>query len=417
MTPLWRAAASAPGITGGAGRPGGSRRRARRLLRAGGRLRAGAVLAGLVLLGAAAPVSAQALTWSVVPSPSPGPGSGGDSLNGVSCVSATACAAVGFHGTKAGVVRTLAESWNGARWSVVPSPSPGSGEAVLESVSCVSATACTAVGVHVNRALAESWNGARWSVVPSPNPGSDSDLHSVSCTSAGTCTAAGYYATKGGAVRTLVESWNGARWAVVPSPNPGTAGSIRDLSGVSCTSASACTATGVYFIRRGGPGRTLVESWNGARWAVVPSPSRGSDSYLEGVSCASAAACTATGYYTTGGPDGPEKTLAESWNGVRWSVVPSPSPHRGSDSDLASVSCISADWCTATGSSVGDQALTLIESWNGTRWSVVPSPNRGNASYLNGVSCTSASACTATGYTNTSHQGSRTLVESGTASR
>jgi hypothetical protein len=135
------------------------------------------------------------------------------------------------------------------------------------------------------------------------------------------------------------------------------------------------------------------------------------------VSCASAAACTATGYYTTGGPDGPEKTLAESWNGVRWSVVPSPSPHRGSDSDLASVSCISAAWCTATGSSVGDQALTLIESWNGTRWSVVPSPNRGNASYLNGVSCTSASACTATGYTNNSHQGGRTLVESGTASR
>ena len=265
--------------------------------------------------------------------------------------------------------------------------------------------------------LAELWNGARWSVVPSPRPGSDSELHGVSCTFAGTCTAVGFYATGVGVVRTLAESWNGARWSVMPSPNPGTAGSIRDLRSVSCTSAAACMATGNYFTRRHGPGRTLAESWNGTRWALLPSPSRGSDSYLQGVSCTSAEACTATGYSTIGGPGGPERTLAESWNGTRWALVPSPSPHPGYDSELASVSCVSAASCTATGSSIGNQALTLIESWNGTRWSVVPSPGRGNASYLTGVSCTSASACTATGQTDNSREGSRTLIESGTASR
>ena len=46
------------------------------LLPAGRRLAAGAVLAALVLLAASVPASAQALTWSVVPSPSPGSGSG-----------------------------------------------------------------------------------------------------------------------------------------------------------------------------------------------------------------------------------------------------------------------------------------------------------------------------------------------------
>ena len=111
------------------------------------------------------------------------------------------------------------------------------------------------------------------------------------------------------------------------------------------------------------------------------------------------------------------RTLIESWDGTHWSVVPSPNPGAaGSIRDLSGVSCVSAAVCTATGSSVGNQALTLIESWNGTRWRVVPSPSRGNASYLTGVSCASASACTATGYTLGGRQGSGTLVESGTTS-
>src|SRR5690242_15701014 len=98
MTLMRRAAVLVPGVTGRAGRSRGSRRCTGLFLRASGGLRAGAVLAGLVLLGAAGPASAQALTWSVVPSPSPG--GAGDALNGVSCVSAAVCAAVGFHGTK-----------------------------------------------------------------------------------------------------------------------------------------------------------------------------------------------------------------------------------------------------------------------------------------------------------------------------
>ena len=50
---------------------------------------------------------AQALTWSVVPSPSVG--TGGNDLYGVSCVSATACTAVG-RGLIGGVSRNLIES-------------------------------------------------------------------------------------------------------------------------------------------------------------------------------------------------------------------------------------------------------------------------------------------------------------------
>jgi hypothetical protein len=134
------------------------------------------------------------------------------------------------------------------------------------------------------------------------------------------------------------------------------------------------------------------------------------------VSCA-AAACTATGYSTIGGTDGPERTLAKSWDGTPLVGGARPQSGSGDNDVLESVSCISATACTAAGSSIVGRALTLIESWNGTRWSVVPSPGRGNANYLNGVSCGSATACTATGYTDNRRQGIRTLVESGTASR
>ena len=79
----------------------------------------GAVLTGLALLATAVPAGAQALTWSVVPSPSPG---SGDALSGVSCVSAEACTAVGTYHTSSGGARTLIESSNGTTWSVVPNP-------------------------------------------------------------------------------------------------------------------------------------------------------------------------------------------------------------------------------------------------------------------------------------------------------
>ena len=52
--------------------------------------------------------SAQALTWSLVPSPNRG--SGNNVLDGVSCVAAAACTAVGFTDTTSGTQKTLVES-------------------------------------------------------------------------------------------------------------------------------------------------------------------------------------------------------------------------------------------------------------------------------------------------------------------
>jgi hypothetical protein len=52
-------------------------------------------------------------------------------------------------------------------------------------------------------------------------------------------------------------------------------------------------------------------------------PEQTQASYLYGVSCTSATACTAVGYYTNSG--GTDVTLAEGWNGTSWAIQVTPS--------------------------------------------------------------------------------------------
>lgn len=240
-------------------------------------------------------------SWSVVPSPNPNASFGVpyNVLEGVSCLSASACIAVGG-GNGAG---TLAESWNGTNWVATERPVHGDG---LSGVSCISSSHCFAVGVGYGgsspgpETLVELWNGTTWSVIPSPSPGtSGSFLSGVSCVSASDCTAVGYYQDANvsypfGAGETLVESWDGSTWSVIPSPSPGTSGSV--LNGVSCVSATVCMAVGASWSVPGtGPG-SLTESWDGTTWSVIPSPDPNPfNNVLNGVSCISANACIAVG--------------------------------------------------------------------------------------------------------------------------
>jgi hypothetical protein len=76
--------------------------------------------------------------------------------------------------------QTLIEHWDGASWSLVPSPSPtGATNSYLAGVHGDAANDVWAVGyanypastpgVTVAQTLIEHWNGTAWSIVPSPN--------------------------------------------------------------------------------------------------------------------------------------------------------------------------------------------------------------------------------------------------------
>jgi hypothetical protein len=335
-----------------------------------GRLAIGAVLGVLAtgLFSVATAIPAAASTkWSLAPSPNNGPGA--NALSAVSCVSARSCQAVGeYYNSGLGAYKTLIESWNGATWSIVPSPNTGTGSNDLNGVSCVSASSCQAVGSYLNgqlvQTLAESWNGATWSIVPSPNNGTGSNgLGGVSCVSASKCQAVGSYRNGSNVAQTLIESWNGATWSIVPSPNIGMH-SDNVLSGVVCVSASKCKAVGHIFTQFDVT-QTLIESWSGATWSIVPSPNKGtSPSFLLGVSCLSASSCKAVGAYVNGSLGG-DQTLIESWDGRFWSIVPSPNTGTTGGNALNVVSCAGTSSCKAVGV-YGNTSLgvnrTLIES-------------------------------------------------------
>jgi hypothetical protein len=353
-------------------------------------------------------------TWRIISSPNGSTaGSVKNDLTGVSCISTTWCQAVGTYGPNLGGGpgdKPLAELWNGTKWSLETIHGSGTMGSSLAAVSCVSTTACMAVGSYTTstdyRNLIESWNGTMWSVVPSPDLASgDNQITGVSCISASSCTAVGYYDSNN--VGSFVESWNGSKWSIVTPSSPTATGDL--LYGVSCISTSSCTAVG-YKV--GYNNETVIESLKGGTWTVVPSPDPGKGSNeLLSVSCTSATHCTAVGNYLATHNGFAGIPLIESWNGTTWTVVPGGTGGATSGSYLSAVSCHFASSCVAAGE-VNGNGPTLIESWNGIKWTIVPSPSTSSKSdLLNAVSCPLAASCTAVGVNLFGTDGD-TLVES-----
>jgi hypothetical protein len=229
-------------------------------------------------------------------------------------------------------------------------------------------------------------------------------LQAVSCPATGNCFVVGYY--EGGETPvTLAYRWNGS-WAAQRVPSPG---SEAELTSVSCSSATACEAVG-WYSNTVGVDLPLAERWNGTRWAWqgIPNPSAATTADLTGVSCVPSGVCTAVGYYTTNGGGSPvENALAERWNGTRWTIQPVPTPSGNGAPYLASVSCATGTTCMAVGTADGaisggsGPPSPIAEQWTAASgWSIVSAPTVGQQdTELYGVSCSAANACIAVGNT------------------
>jgi hypothetical protein len=75
------------------------------------------------------------------------------------------------------------------------------------------------------------------------------------------------------------------------------------FGGVSCASATACTAVGAWWPQTSAVTGVAVQAWNGSTWTAEQAPRSGAhaDAQLAAASCASAAACTAVGDARGGG--------------------------------------------------------------------------------------------------------------------
>jgi hypothetical protein len=352
--------------------------------------------AGLALC-LASPAGA-AVAWTVQAVPLPAGATSGN-LSGVSCLSATDCIAVGFtaSGTSGGTV-PLAEQWNGSTWTALATPLPSGGTTgVLNGVSCVAAD-CTAVGYYdgsTGGPLAEQWNGSNWSIQPVPlSAGLAGSLSAVSCVSAANCFAVGSDSINGEGSQPLAEEWNGSNWTMQAAPDPLETASA-ELAGISCVSAVKCAAVGGS--RAGsGQGSTLAEEWNGSKWSIKNSANESGAiiSVLSGVSCYSLGNCTAVGDYSSS----VRTLLVEHWNGSVWSVETASAPTGSSTSDLTSVSCPIPASCTAVGTFTKTTGETrpLAEFWNGSTWATQSTPQAADKN-LEGISCTLARTCTSAG--------------------
>ena len=313
-------------------------------------------------------------------------------FSAVSCTSASDCEAAGSYYNAAANQVTLAEGWNGTAWKIQATPNPAKASTItLTGVSCVSASFCEASGSKSNgsAAFAEKWTGTAWQLQTAPGKG---PLAAVSCVSASFCAAVGTQATTSG-TGPLAVKWNGTAWSTQPLPAPAGA-TLSAMTGVSCTSATSCEAVGTY-----NEDIAFAAVWNGSVWKLqtVPAPAGAVATELDGVSCHAAGACAAVGLQESSSSSGP---LAEAWNGTAWSAQATPLPAGALSGTLAGVSCTSAGACTAAGyyDNASETELSLAEVWNGTAWSVQSTPNpTSSGDEFTGVSCGAAGACTAVG--------------------
>jgi hypothetical protein len=316
-------------------------------------------------------------TWHYVPSPSvPGQNT---ILSAVSEVSTHDVWAVGFSNPG----NTLTEHWNGASWSIVASPSPGAPDAfdVLNGVAALAANNVWAVGYqqrsttsgNTTRTLIEHWNGASWSVVPSPNASGVEmfdQLSSVTAVAPNDVWAVGFYAPPSGPpcgvnpAYTLIEHWNGTSWQIVSSPNvhPGT--DVNQLLGV--TNVLGSGGDDLWAVGSDAPPNfcvqppqsyTLIEHWNGTSWQVVSSanvhPGQ-EENFLESVAAVGPNDVWAVGSWGSLQSAMPllPQTLIEHWNGASWSVTSSPDVQPNMDSNvLSGVAAVAPNDVWAVGNS------------------------------------------------------------------
>jgi len=168
-------------------------------------------------------------------------------LMSVSCTSTRACTAVGSFRHVVGnptanneqtEYPVTIERWDGSRWSAQSvAPPAGTPGVQLFGVSCTSATACAAAG-SAGPSLTATWNGGGWTAQTLTGP-PGGRLNAIACQTSASCMAVGQWTSADGRTGPLSAFWNGTGWAqTVIHRGP------TWLTSVSCPALGWCMAVG-----------------------------------------------------------------------------------------------------------------------------------------------------------------------------
>jgi hypothetical protein len=327
----------------------------------------------------------------------------GGVLNGISVRAHDDIWAVGYDNGEVNS-RTLTMHFDGAAWSVVPSPNLPDGNR-LSDVVALSPNDVWAVGWTSNpsslddRSFSMHWDGTSWSIVDTPQPGGASvdRLEAVDAAGPNDVWATGLYWDAQTHAHSVILHWNGKSWSNVPlrAPSLGVTTPRRvcdsrtGLAGITVVSASDVWAVG----------DATTCHYGGTAWRQVPSPQPRGEYYelsypLEDVSAAAPNDVWAVGarvvetYY---GVDW--DSLAEHWDGTRWTLNTIQLPP---GQILYGVDAVAADDVWAVGQD--DFGATIVH-YDGSAWSHVPTPAAGQGGRLGGVGSAAPDDLWAGGYT------------------
>jgi hypothetical protein len=238
--------------------------------------------------------------WSATTAPIPGdPDDGVANLSSVSCADPTSCTAVGEWGD--GTTIGLIYSWSASQWqieAVPPLPANYAGYITMTAISCADADDCTVVGRYANSIDFESgliltMSNGIWSSMTAPEPANavanePAVLDSIDCPESNYCVAGGSYEIPpppeapgipypGLTYTGLLLVDQSGVWTTLQVPLPSDAELFLDsnVSGVYCSAAGACTATGTYNLAGWAPdieeGMFLSEGADGS-WSAATAP-------------------------------------------------------------------------------------------------------------------------------------------------
>ena len=329
-------------------------------------------------------------------------------LLGVAAVSDNDVWAVGWAQDPSGplyVKRTLIQRFDGSTWNIVPSPNPRNDiDSQLHAVSGVSANDVWAVGSSHNgslpsRTLIQHWDGAQWSIVPSPSPDNQlNELRGVVALSANDAWAVGYRGGNKIPLESFILHWDGGSWREVTSPN--LSGGANQLFSITAISAQDIWAVG------NAGGAPLAMHWNGNEWSVAPmGVSSGlSTERLTGVSGVGGndvwAVGEGRGIFTN-----QLFATIRHWDGIRWtekicraassSNPPDGYEGGGPDAYFTGVSAAASNNVWAVGV---QGAGPMILHWDGHAWTTVTHPRAfPNAATLRAVATSKAGSAWSAG--------------------
>lgn len=313
-------------------------------------------------------------------------------LRDVSCVGGSFCVAAGTYG---GGALPLLEMWDGEAWRAdlpIRAVREGTGEPdgeqpIMRGVSCTSSASCVAVGGTYHNAVAEIWNGQTWNrrdlrVPKDTREGGSTQLDSVSCITARFCVAVGEHEFVSGDANALLATWNGTSWRRLDSRRFG------GFHHIACVSKRRCV------IVASGSGGLVTTTWNGEKFrGTTPLSSSPKKISIADLSCVGAKWCAAVGRTKA-------RALILTWNGRIWRTARIPRSLPAS-ATLSGVDCWAVGSCAAVGKTStkgGSRHVNFALRSTRARWQVdhVPTPT-GKRQQLLRVSCGNSSNCVAVG--------------------